>query len=183
MTLEISESPSVESDSISAILEEGGVWIDKPDPPERIPTNLDYNTLESLGIRANSVRLIIESFVDFLNMPLVIDKFYDDHVSRDKWLKEIGIRTGGQVAWKIMKNNKLAVSKCGTVWSRLEFLFSQAQRNNIAVDNPLLIAIGNMMRRLGGTERYADLEFKKKLDYVHCAESVIKDFFKILETK
>ena len=118
-----------------SLTQEYGLTITKKSPNFELPPNIDFNALNQLGISEGEAKDMVEAIVNFINLPIIIDKFNQDHTSRREWRKEIENHYG-QEALSFLKNNKLRVNS----FTFINFFFVRIDlymRKNIIPENLL----------------------------------------------
>lgn len=62
-----------------------------PSPKYEVPENFNYKSLEHIGIREESLKKHINSFINFLEIPIVLDKFGDIKVSKEEAYNKLSL--------------------------------------------------------------------------------------------
>ncbi len=170
------EGPSIED----ILIKEYQLKVVKPSQSFELPENLNFNSLEDVGVGEEDARNLVQSITDFENLPIIIDQFNQDHTARREWRKQIENRYGDD-ALSFLKRNKLRVNS----FSFINYLFARVDLGaRKTKPSQLLDKLNRIRQNYGEIVRgYAEMDIDEKVETVRKLDELFSEVIGLLRTQ
>ncbi len=169
------------NDSMEELLiREQGLIIIPPTDKFEMPPDANYSALADLGIGEEEARREVDHIVNFLNLPIIIDRFEKDHEARRTWRKEMLARYG-ENALNFLYKNKLRIVK----FTHIDIFFTAVEisvRKKSVPTTPVLEKIRSLEERYREIMRnYKTLDVEGKIAAIRKLDDLAREILELFK--